>query len=66
MTDPIASQPPRRGGWPGPRKPKWAFRPTPEAEAAVTAYLSEHGLDPNKDRSKAINALLAKQEGGTS
>lgn len=63
MTEPAAGQPARRGGWPGPRKPKWAFRPTLEAEAAVAAYIAEHGLDPDKDRSKAINALLAKDEG---
>lgn len=52
---------PRKGGWPGPRKPQWAFRPTDEAQAAVEDYLKRHGLRIDKpgDRSRAINAMLA-------
>jgi hypothetical protein len=56
----MTEQPKRRGGWPGPAKPKWTFRPTPEAQAAVAAHLDAEGLDPERDRSKAINALLAR------
>jgi hypothetical protein len=58
----MTKQPKRRGGWPGPAKPKWTFRPTPEAEAAVAAYLETQGLDPHRDRSTAINALLAERQ----
>jgi hypothetical protein len=58
----MTEQPKPRGGWPGPRKPQWAFRPTPDAEAAVEAYLEAHGLNPDRDRSKAINAMLAGRQ----
>jgi hypothetical protein len=60
----MTDQPKRRGGWPGPRRPKWTFRPTPQSEAVVGAYVERHDLDPERGRSQAINALL-EQSGST-
>lgn len=56
----MTGDPKRNGGWPGPRKPVWNFRPDPATEPAVRRYMARHGLDWDRrgDRSKAINAML--------
>jgi hypothetical protein len=58
---PDAEQPKRRGGWPGPRKAAWAFKPDPPAVTAVTRYMDAHGLkrEQRGDLTKALNAMLA-------
>jgi hypothetical protein len=55
------TQPTRRGGWPGPRKEFWGFKPTPEVVAAVARYMTRHGINPTQrgSRTKALNELLA-------
>jgi hypothetical protein len=57
----VAEQPTRRGGWPGPRKAAWTFKPDPPAVDAVTRYMGAHGLSRERrgDLTKAINAMLA-------
>jgi hypothetical protein len=57
----MTDQPKRRGGWPGPRKAAWAFKPDPDAVTAVTRYMEAHGLKRERrgDLTKALNAMLA-------
>jgi hypothetical protein len=56
----MTDQPKRRGGWPGPRKETaWTFKPDAAAETAVGRYMDRHGLRPGRDRSRAINTMLA-------
>jgi hypothetical protein len=55
----MTEQPARRGGWPGPAKPKWSFRPTEWTEVIVAGYIKAHSLNPDRDKSRATNALIA-------
>lgn len=57
----MTAEPKRRGGWPGPRKETaWTFKPTLDAEAAVTRYMDAHGISPDQwgALTKALNAML--------
>jgi hypothetical protein len=57
----VTEEPRRRGGWPGPRKTAWAFKPDQPATEAVERYMDAHGLKRERrgDLTKALNAMLA-------
>lgn len=54
MTD---DKPARRGGWPGPARPDWQFRPHPPVQEYVEAYAAKLGIS----RSAAINAIVTER-----
>jgi hypothetical protein len=57
----VTEEPKRRGGWPGPRKAAWAFKPDQPAADAVERYMEAHSLkrEQRGDLTKALNAMLA-------
>jgi hypothetical protein len=57
----MTDRPTRRGGWPGPRKAPWTFKPDAAAETAVARYMEAHGIDRDQwgALTKALNAMLA-------
>lgn len=48
--------PTRTGGWPGPARPDWQFRPMPHVQEYVKAYATRFGIS----RSAAINAIISE------